>query len=381
MNNIKHKILVMSGKGGVGKSTIAVNLACLLKKKGFKTGILDVDIHGPNIPVMLGLTDKSITGSEDLLYPVIYEGMKVMSIAFILKERDDAVIWRGPMKTNVIQQFINQVDWGDLDYLIVDSPPGTGDEPLSVCQTLKGLDGALIVTTPQKVALGDVRKSINFCRKVEVPVLGVVENMSGYICPNCGEQTTLFAGGAGQEMAEQMEVEFMGHVPVDAGMSTAGDSGRPYLLTESLSGTAKAMEDVLMRVINRTEGDFQEAKDSETNNNVTRKIAIPISDGKVAEHFGHCNEFKFLDADLDLQKITNTESETAPPHQPGRLPAWLEERGVDIVLTGGIGERAIKLFNDKNISVVAGVPGKSAEELAKLYLAGTLSSGTNACAH
>ena len=190
MCNIKHKILVLSGKGGVGKSTVAANLAVALSKSGNKVGLLDVDIHGPSIPTMFGLQDAAITPgkTENSITPIqISENLKTMSIGFLLADKNDALIWRGPMKNSVIKQFLKDVEWGELDYLIADLPPGTGDEPLSLCQLIDDVDGAVVVTTPQEVALADVRKSINFCKKLKISVLGVIENMSGFVCPECGE--------------------------------------------------------------------------------------------------------------------------------------------------------------------------------------------------
>ncbi|MEJ2039040.1 MAG: Mrp/NBP35 family ATP-binding protein, partial [Desulfosarcinaceae bacterium] len=184
--HVKHKIVVLSGKGGVGKSTVAVNLAMGLVLAGFKVGLLDVDIHGPSIPTMLGLEGRAVQGTKEALIPLEASGLKVMSPGFFLRSQDDAIIWRGPMKANAIRQFIQDVEWGDLDFLVVDSPPGTGDEPLSVCQLIKKLDGAVVVTTPQKVAAVDVRKSITFCRQLGVSVLGVIENMSGFAAATDG---------------------------------------------------------------------------------------------------------------------------------------------------------------------------------------------------
>lgn len=250
---IKHKIVVMSGKGGVGKSTVAVNLAMGLHLAGKKVGLLDVDIHGPSIPTMLGLEKSQVLEGNGELLPVDLDGLKVISLGFFLKEQDEAVIWRGPMKTGVITQFIRDVAWGDLDYLIVDSPPGTGDEPLSVCQTLEGADGAVIVTTPQKVAAVDVRKSISFCRQLNLPVLGVIENMSGFVCPKCGELTAVFKSGGGKVMADDMGVPFLGSVPIDPQIADAGDSGVAFLQQYAGSTTAKLFQALLEPIMNRDE--------------------------------------------------------------------------------------------------------------------------------
>ncbi len=242
---VKRKIVVLSGKGGVGKSTVAVNLAVGLMMAGLKTGLLDVDIHGPSIPTMLGLEGRSPQGNNQELNPLEVNGLKVMSPGFFLNSQDDAIIWRGPMKANAIRQFLQDVAWGDLDYLVVDSPPGTGDEPLSVCQLIKELDGAVIVTTPQKVAAVDVRKSITFCRQLKVPVLGVIENMSGFACPKCGEVTPILGSGGGQGMAAEMGVPFLGSIPIDPAVVLAGDSGRVPVQMDSSGGAAQSMRDII----------------------------------------------------------------------------------------------------------------------------------------
>jgi ATP-binding protein involved in chromosome partitioning len=246
---IKHKIIVLSGKGGVGKSTVAVNLAMALHLAGKKVGLLDVDIHGPSIPTMLGLEGRQIMEGNGELQPVDLDGMKVISLGFFIKDQDEAVIWRGPMKSGVITQFIRDVAWGDLDYLIVDSPPGTGDEPLSVCQTIEDADGAVIVTTPQKVAAVDVRKSISFCRQLNLPVLGVIENMNGFVCPKCGELTAVFQSGGGRLMADDMGVPFLGSVPIDPLIAEAGDSGVAFLQRYADSQTAIIIQALIKPIL------------------------------------------------------------------------------------------------------------------------------------
>lgn len=246
---IQHKIVVLSGKGGVGKSTVAVNLATALALNGLRVGLLDVDIHGPSVPTMLGLEGASLSGTPGELLPVEFGGLKVMSIGFLLHNPDDAVIWRGPMKMGVIKQFLTDVNWGDLDYLIVDAPPGTGDEPLSLCQLIQPLDGAVIVTTPQKVAAVDVRKSISFCRQVNVPVLGVVENMSGFVCPKCGEVTQILPEGGGRKIAADMSVPFLGAIPMDPGIAQSGDSGKVFIYHSSESPTGKILQDIIDQIL------------------------------------------------------------------------------------------------------------------------------------
>lgn len=244
---IKNKIVVLSGKGGVGKSTVAVNLATALMLAGFRVGLLDVDIHGPSIPTMLGLEDETLQGSEGAVLPVELGNMKIMSLGFLIKNPDDAIIWRGPMKTSLIKQFLTDVVWGDLDYLIIDAPPGTGDVPLSLCQIIKP-EGAVIVTTPQRVAAVDVRKSISFCRQVSVPVLGVIENMSGFACPKCGEVTQIFPAGGGKKIADDMKVPYLGAIPMDPVIAQCGDTGQAFIHHFASSPTAKIMKEILDKI-------------------------------------------------------------------------------------------------------------------------------------
>lgn len=253
MCQIKRKIVVLSGKGGVGKSTVAVNLAVALSLAGRKVGLLDVDIHGPSVPKMLHLDKARLRTENDCMIPVEVGSLKVMSIGFLLSDSDQAVIWRGPMKMGVIKQFLKDVAWGELDYLIVDCPPGTGDEPLSVIQLMENASGAVIVTTPQEVALLDVRRSVTFCRELNLPVLGVVENMSGFICPKCGEVADIFKKGGGEEMARDMGVPFLGRVPITQAVVDSGDSGRPCVYHHANDLAAKAFQRVADRIEEESE--------------------------------------------------------------------------------------------------------------------------------
>jgi ATP-binding protein involved in chromosome partitioning len=250
ISRIKHKMIVLSGKGGVGKSTVATNIAIALSLKGQKVGLMDVDIHGPSIPKMLGLEGQTLKGTETGLAPIVYtDNLRVISIGFILRTQDDAVIWRAPLKHKLIRDFLTDVKWGELDYLVVDSPPGTGDEPLSVVQLLGDADGAIVVTTPQDVALTDVRKAITFCRQVNLPIIGVVENMSGFVCPYCGKTVDIFKRGGGQEMAREMRVPFLGRIPLDPKIVETGDSGKPYLQYYKDSETTKAFNMVIEPIL------------------------------------------------------------------------------------------------------------------------------------
>jgi len=230
LGKIKHKILILSGKGGVGKSTVAANVACSLALKNFRTGLLDVDFHGPSIPTLLKLEGQAVYSGPGGLVPIDYsQHLKVMSLGFLLKNQDDAVIWRGPVKMQVMKQMLEDVLWGALDYLVMDFPPGTGDEPLSMSQLIPDADGAIIVTTPQDLSLNDVRKSINFCHKVKIPVLGVVENMSGFTCPHCQGIVDVFKRGGGEAMANRMGVPFLGRIPMTTLIVEASDDGHPFV--------------------------------------------------------------------------------------------------------------------------------------------------------
>ncbi|MBU0736072.1 MAG: Mrp/NBP35 family ATP-binding protein [Proteobacteria bacterium] len=220
------KILVMSGKGGVGKSTVASYLALLLSMNGSKVGLLDVDLHGPTVGRLMNVQGGFDLSEEGVVRPYRFsDNLSIVSLDMLLGDnKDTAVIWRGPMKISAIRQFISDIEWGALDYLVVDSPPGTGDEPLTVAQTIPDAE-ALIVTTPQEISLADVRKSINFCRQVKLKILGVVENMSGLLCPHCGKEVPIFGSGGGERMAAQMGVPLLGRIPIDAEMVDSGDRG------------------------------------------------------------------------------------------------------------------------------------------------------------
>lgn len=242
MENVREKILVMSGKGGVGKSTVAVNLAVWLSLQGKQVGLLDVDIHGPSVPKLLKLDKKAIKGSA-VIEPVAYsDNLKVMSIGFLLPNENNAVIWRGPMKHNLIKQFLTEVYWGPLDYLVIDCPPGTGDELLSVVQLMENPDGAVIVTTPQQIAVLDVKKCITFCKQLNLPVLGVIENMSGLVCPHCQHKIDVFKSGGGEQMAKEFDIPFLGSIPIDTAVVSSCDSGNPFLNSDNNNPTAQALE-------------------------------------------------------------------------------------------------------------------------------------------
>jgi ATP-binding protein involved in chromosome partitioning len=248
--DVKHVIMVLSGKGGVGKSTVSVNLAYALSTHGFKVGLLDLDIHGPNIPKMLGIESHRLATVGNKIEPVRVTGnLSVISMAFLLPDTSTPVIWRGPMKMSAIQQFLEDVDWGSLDFLVVDLPPGTGDEALTVVQLAPNMRGAVIVTTPQDVATMDALKAAKFVERLEVPVLGIVENMSGMICPHCKEEIDLFGQGGGERIAKDLNVPFLGSIPLDPEIRKAGDEGRPFILRSMASPTWKSVDKVMESLI------------------------------------------------------------------------------------------------------------------------------------
>jgi len=244
LDKIKNKIIVMSGKGGVGKTSTSVNLSIALASSGHQVGIMDVDLHGPDVPRMLGINGVPELTQNKKLSPLRYsDKLSAISIESFTPGKDDAIIWRGPLKYSAIRQFIGEVDWGDLDFLVIDSPPGTGDEPLTVAQTI--LDAkAIIVTTPQEVALADVRKSINFCKTVNMEIFGMIENMSGLNCPHCGELIDIFGAGGGERTANEMGIRFLGRIPFDPNVVTCGDSGACYQEKHQQSAVTKAFTDV-----------------------------------------------------------------------------------------------------------------------------------------
>ena len=254
LRKIKHVIIVMSGKGGVGKSTVSSNLAMSLSMKGYQTGIMDIDITGPNIPKMFAVEDERLSVEDGKLLPVqVPPSLKLISMAFLLPEKDAPVMWRGPVKMGAIKQFIEDVNWGDLDYLVIDMPPGTGDEALSIVQLIPKADGMVIVTTPQDVALLDSRKSLRFGAETGIPIIGIVENMSGFVCPCCGEVTDIFKSGGGQEAAEELNVQFLGKVPLEPAVVESGDSGLPLVMNHPDSASAKAFGEIVEKIIKTVE--------------------------------------------------------------------------------------------------------------------------------
>ena len=249
MTKVKHTFIVMSGKGGVGKTTVAVNLAYALSIIGNKVGILDIDLHGPNIAKMLGIEKQSIFALKFGIEPVeVSRDLKAVSIALLGYNPDQPIIWRGPAKAAVIRQFLSDVNWGNLDYLVIDSPPGTGDEPLSACQLIPNISGIIIVTTPQDVAILDARKSVLFAQELKVPVVGIIENMSGFICPHCHAETDIFKKGGGEKAAQELKVPFLGRVPFQPEFVEFGDKGTPFVSFQEKSKSAGVFMDIVDKI-------------------------------------------------------------------------------------------------------------------------------------
>ena len=252
MNKIRHKIAIISGKGGVGKSTVTVNLAMAFAMQGYKdkVGVLDADIHGPCIPKMIGLKGQTLIGGPGgMLFPVTGKlGIKVVSMDFLLPNDEAPVVWRGPLKMRVIQQFLSDVTWGDLDYLFVDLPPGTGDEPLSVMQLIPSMDGVVIVTMPSEVSQAVVKKAVTFAKQMGVPIIGIIENMSGFICPDCGAKINIFRTGGGKKIAKDLSISYLGSIPLEPNICDASDNGLPFIAENKTSPATKAFTEIVKKI-------------------------------------------------------------------------------------------------------------------------------------
>jgi ATP-binding protein involved in chromosome partitioning len=388
LRHIKNKILVMSGKGGVGKSSVAAYLSVALAKKGYRVGLMDVDLHGPSIPRMLGLKGNIGPGtSEGKAHPIRYiPNMEVISIEPLMGEnKDSATIWRGPLKIGVIRQFIADIDWSDLDYMIIDSPPGTGDEPLTIAQTIPDAK-SVIVTTPQEISLADVRKSINFCRQVNMEILGLVENMSGLKCPHCGEMIDIFKTQGGMLTAKKEGLNLLGSLPFEPEVVSKGDTGHMSLLDDNKLLITQEFNKIVDKIVKLTETRSEpvpetknELLDRKKGSADSKVLVVPVSEGKLSAHFGHCEQFAFIETQNG--KIMETEMRNPPGHEPGVLPRWLHEQGADVAIVGGMGESAQQLLREKGIEVIIGAPMDSPESLANQYLSNNLVAGANVCDH
>jgi len=251
MSKVKHKIAVISGKGGVGKSTVTVNLAVAFAMHGHanRVGILDADIHGPSVPKIMGLTGQRLQTGPPGIFPALgSSGIKVVSMDFLLPDENAPVIWRGPLKMTAIRQFLSDIVWGDLDILLIDLPPGTGDEPLSVAQLLPEMDGVVIVTIPSEVSQIVVKKAVTFARKLGMPIIGIVENMSGFVCPKCGAKIDIFRSGGGKKIAEELTVPFLGSIPIDQKVCEDSDKGIPFIIEHADSAASKAFMEIVKKI-------------------------------------------------------------------------------------------------------------------------------------
>jgi ATP-binding protein involved in chromosome partitioning len=367
LKRIRHKLVVMSGKGGVGKSSVAVCLALALARRGKKVGLMDVDLHGPNVLRMMGLKEPIDIGHAQFdLPPDLFDNLRIISIEVLMRNRDMAVIWRGPLKHQLIRQFLSEVQWGDLDYLVVDSPPGTGDEPMSVAQTISDAQ-AIIVTTPQEISLADVRKSLNFCEKINMKVVGVVENMSGYLCPHCGKELPLFKTGGGFKTAQAAKVPFLGAVPFDPQVVDAADQGRLMEVKEAASPFFQAMKPIVDHIL-----EALPLTPLATREPGVLKFALPVEDGKLSDKFGQASHFAFFTVKDGV--MAPKDLVPSPPHEPGGIPQWLDELGVTHVIAGTLGEKAQALLTKKGIEVIVGAPLEAPEVLVEKYLQKTLTT-------
>ncbi|MBN1774303.1 MAG: P-loop NTPase [Deltaproteobacteria bacterium] len=396
---IRHKVLVMSGKGGVGKTTVAVNLGFALARQGLRVGILDSDLHGPDVAFMAGVEGQPSGADEGRLQPIDagVDGLhvRVLSISAFLPNRDAPVIWRGPRKAGAIAQLLGEADWDDTDVMIIDCPPGTGDEPLSVAQLVPGAE-AIIVTSPQDVALLDSRKCVNFARELELQMLGIVENLAGFVCPGCGRRIDLFKLGGGERAAAEMGVPFLGRIPITEAMVQAGDRGRPLVVASPDDPAAVALITLaadLTRRWNEPDGAKQApdgakqvpAGTKEAPVKGTRRIAVACEDdrgldGQVSGHFGRCPTYTVVE--VQDGKIAGARVEVNPHfgnHEPGVMPAFVHGLGADLIIAGGMGPRAIDMFVDFGIEVVTGAGG-NVRRVVEAYLRGEL-KGIVPCSH
>jgi ATP-binding protein involved in chromosome partitioning len=379
LRRIRRVIAVMSGKGGVGKSTIAASLALGLARLGHKTGLLDVDFHGPSVPTLLGLQKSRAASDGGPLQPLrLGCNLSVMSLGFLLDEGDQAVIWRGPMKIGVIDQLLGDVARGDLDFLVLDCPPGTGDEPLTISQVVPAAE-VVMVGTPQEVAMADVRKALSFCQQVGLAVLGLVETMGTMRCGTCGAPVPLFRRA---KDARPAGIRLLAEVPFDSALQTACDQGQLEAFLDGGSSTAQLLINLAREVAGQVPVTIPNTTLSENpvqGGNGTMRYALPTENGKLAMHFGHAGEFTLID--VENGQISRTQAVTPPPHEPGLLPRWLKEQGATVIIAGGMGQRAQGLFAENGIQVVVGAEAVPVEDLVRQHLAGSLKTGENVCDH
>jgi Mrp family chromosome partitioning ATPase/predicted Fe-Mo cluster-binding NifX family protein len=367
--SIKNTIAVMSGKGGVGKSAVAMLLAVAFRRLGFEVGILDADITGPSVPRGLGVRGPITVGEFGAIPAMSSTGIKVMSMNLILPTEDDAVIWRGPLVSMAVQQFYEECEWGNLDYLLIDLPPGTADVPLTVMQSIP-LDGIILVSSPQELAGMIVGKAVSMAEKLDAPIMGLIENMSYVTCPSCEERVEPFGSSHGEGAARKMGTSFLGRLPLDRAISELADEGR---LEEYES---PAVEAVIGEVLRRFMGEKKSEEMISKMNEENIRVAIVMSGGKVSSHFGRAEEFMVVD--MEGGEIKDREILRAPAHECGALPALFAQKGVKSVIAGGIGSGAMQHLASAGIHVYSGAKGSPEDALGSL-LAGTLVSSDEIC--
>jgi len=359
-SSIKHVIGVMSGKGGVGKSSVTSMLAVHMQRLGYKVGILDADITGPSIPKAFGIKEKAMNDQSLGILPLESKnGMKVMSMNVLLDNEDDPVIWRGPVIAGVVKQFWTDVFWGDLDYLFVDMPPGTGDVTLTVFQSIP-LDGVVIVTSPQSLVSLIVKKAYNMAEKMNIPVIGLVENMSYVKCPDCGKEINIYGDSKIEEFAKELNVSVLGKMPLDADIARLCDAGKiEGMACNYLEYAAKIIENLKIEGVNM-------------------KVAVATQNNMVAGHFGKCEEYTIYE--IEDSKIVNKQTLNTKDHGHSMLPPYLKENGVNVVICGGMGKGAYDALVARDMKVYVGPQG-DIDEVIALLLRGKLETKEAGCSH
>ena len=361
LSNIKKVIGIVSGKGGVGKSLVTSMLAVTMNRNGYNTAVLDADVTGPSIPKAFGINEKA-PGNQFGLYPIKSKtGIKIMSINLLLENVTDPVVWRGPLIAGAVKQFWTDVIWGDVDYMFIDMPPGTGDVALTVFQSIK-VDGIIIVTSPQELVSMIVSKAVKMAEVMNIPIIGLVENMAYFKCPDCNKEYQIFGNSNIDRISSRHNLNILARMPIDPKLAAACDNGT----IEEFEGNwfdniAEVLENKII---------------SEENGGKKMKIAVASENEMVTEHFGHCINFNIYETEND--KIVKSESIANPGHKPGFLPVFLHEQGVNVIISGGMGGGAIDIFNEKGIEVIVGASG-NARIAAEQYLQGKLQSTGSVC--
>jgi len=378
LNQIKRTIAVLSGKGGVGKSMVTGLLATYMQRTGkYRVGILDADITGPSIPKLFGADEFKPKATEVGLFPVrSHSDIQLMSINLLLDEPDSPVIWRGPILANTVKQFWTDIIWGDIDFMFLDMPPGTGDIPLTVFQSIP-LDGIIIVTSPQDLVAMIVNKAVNMAKMMNIPILGLVENMSHVVCPHCGEEIKLFGDSVTEDIASEWGIPFLGSLPVDPELARLCDAGQIERVHKTY---LKEAIEALEKVPARMDPFLQAAAEADARMTATpadlKKVAIASEGSSVCDHFGHCEGFTIYSTEAG--KIVQQEYLPNPGHKPGLLPNLLNDNGVHVVIAGGMGGGAIDIFNEKGIDVITGARGPL-DQTIEQYLDGKLLSTGSVC--